>query len=281
MGVVDTGVLLGWPGRTTHPWLSGHVSICPEDDEDRLLAPGPGVLPTLRPGDGHGTLVAGLVLKEAPRARVRMHAAIDTGTVGPDGFGDTEDRMVAAAIRSLALDPRVQVVNLSFGGGVFDDRTGPPALIRAALEEVDLDRVAVVAAAGNDPSGLRTWPAAFDGVIAVGAWESGGLDGYRPAGFSNRGSWVQAYAPGVEVVGPYVDQRTFGLPGPAAEADAAGALAWFHGWAVGEGTSFAAATLSGRIAAHALEHGITGADAAVRILRDAPQMPGEQGVVIA
>jgi subtilisin family serine protease len=280
VGVVDTGVLLTWPGRTTHPWLAGHVAICPEDDEDRLTVPGDGLLPTLAPGDGHGTFVTGLVLREAPRARVRMHAAIDTSAVGPDGLGDAEDRMVAAAIRSLALDPRVQVINLSFGGGVFGDRNGPPALIAAALAEVDTDRVAVVAAAGNDPSGVRSWPAAFDGVIAVGAWAMDALGEYQLADFSNRGSWVEAYAAGVAVVGPFLDQGTLGVPLTAEDADGNGVDDWFRGWAAWSGTSFAAAVFSGRVAAHALAHGVTGAHAARRLLELAPQMPGEQGRLI-
>ncbi len=278
VGVVDTGVLLTWAGGTTHPWLTGHVAICPEDDEDRLTATGDGLLPTLGAADGHGTFVAGLVLREAPRARVRMHAAVDAGAVGADGLGDLEDRMVAAAIRSLALDPRVQVINLSFGGGVFRERSEPPTLLRDALAEVDLDRVAVVAAAGNEPSGARTWPAAFPGVIGVGAVDGSVLDDSGTptlAPFSARGSWVAAYAEGVDVCGPFLDQSEFagGALVPA-DGDA------FTGWATWSGTSFAAATVSGRIAAHALEHGISGAQAAVRLLGSCEALPGEIGRLV-
>jgi hypothetical protein len=285
VGVVDTGVLLTWDGRMTHPWLSRHVSICPEDDEDTLATATGDDLPTLRDGDGHGTFVTGLILKEAPRARVRMYAAIDTESAAQDGLGQNEDRLVAAAIRSLAVNPRIQVINLSFGGGVFDDRTGPPTLLQEALEDVDFRRVAVVAAAGNEPSGTPTWPAAFTGVIGVGAVHEA-VAGYPAlAPFSNRGSWVAAYASGVDVAGPFLNGAAQLTPTVRADQGelqlAPGAPRLYEGWASWSGTSFAAATVSGRIAAYAMERGLSGADAAAELLADAPVMPGQSGKLIA
>ena len=212
--MVDTGILLSGPQRMPHPWLLRHLSICPEDDEDVIASLGDGLLPTLGLADGHGTFVAGLVLRQAPRAQVRVHGVIDAQRVGPEGLGSGEDRMVAAAIRMLAVNPRVQVINLSFGGGVFADGSEPPALLGAALEDVDFDRVAVVAAAGNDPSGIRTWPAAFPVSSPVGAVDPADLDEDqkpRLASFSNRGSWVDAYAAGVGR-----DRPVPGRGGPAA-----------------------------------------------------------------
>jgi hypothetical protein len=275
VGVVDTGALLTWANHTAHPYLAHHLSLCPEDDEDVVRPVADGVLPSLGPADGHGTFVAGLILKEAPQARIRMAGALDVQRVAPNGLGAAEDRTVAAAIRALAVNPRVQVINLSFGGAVFSEDYERPTLLRAALEDVDYDRVAVVAAAGNEPSGARVWPAAFDGVIAVGAAEHVGelsLGAPQVAEFSNRGSWVAAYANGVKVVGPYLDQTTL-MP-------AADDAHLFRGWASWSGTSFAAASVSGRIARLAMDRGVSGAWAARLLLDEAEDMPGELGKLI-
>ncbi len=280
VGVVDTGVLLSWEGLA-HPWIRSHVSICPEDDEDLLATRADGRQPALGVADGHGTFVTGLILGEAPRVLVRVHAAVDAEVVGPDGLGAAEDRLVAAAIRALAVDPRVQVINLSFGGGVFAEDHEPPELLRAALEDVDFSRVAVVASAGNEPSGEPTWPAAFPGVIGVGAVDASEVDGDgQPtlAPFSNHGSWVDAYASGVDVVGPFLDEGEL-RHASAADADG-GRTEGFHGWATWSGTSFAAATVSGRIAASAVENDLCGAEAAAAVLAAAPPMPGQSGRLI-
>jgi subtilisin family serine protease len=179
-------------------------------------------------------------------------------------LGDDDDQRVAEAVRSLALDPDVQVINLSFGGGVFESK---PTSLDKALQELD-HRVAVVAAAGNGASDKPVYPAAFAliaEVISVGALDERRLvpPGATPpqAAFSNYGHWVKAYASGVQVLGPFVyfDETggdVYGLRPPQ----------HFRGWARWSGTSFAAATVSGRIAQTAIERGITGAQAAQAVL---------------
>jgi subtilisin family serine protease len=82
--------------------------------------------------------------------------------------------------------------------------------------------VTVVAAAGNEATTDRRWPAAYDAVVAVGATdENGGL-----AGFSNRGSsWVDLLAPGC-VTSMNPQQQTVLLCGTSVATPlAAGALA--------------------------------------------------------
>ncbi len=285
VGVVDTGALLTWEGGTAHPFIADRLSLCPEDDVDDFgSADG---WPGLGPADGHGTFVAGLILREAPLARVRMMGALDVSQVGPDGLGAAEDRVVAAAIRALAVNPRVQVINLSFGGGVFAEGYEPPELLHAALADVDFDRVAVVAAAGNEGGHARVWPAAFDGVISVGAFDHRAP--YLPAGhepeepvvadFSNRGSWVTAYAPGVDVEGPFIDQTQPDLR-PDALGSGGVSAPVFEGWARWSGTSFAAATVSGIIARTAIERGVSGAWAAAMVLDEAETFPGESGKLL-
>jgi hypothetical protein len=83
--------------------------------------------------------------------------------------------------------------------------------------------IAIVAAAGNDASSLPQYPAACPGVISVAAT----LSSDEKAGFSNYGSTIDLCAPGVSVVGT--------LPGDL--------------FAYASGTSFAAAWVSGTLAA--------------------------------
>ncbi|MET8763172.1 S8/S53 family peptidase [Lentzea sp. NPDC004782] len=194
IGVVDTGI-----AQPQHPFLNDGVSGDPEpDDLDENLR-------------GHGTFVTGVVLLNAPGAEVRMRAVVS------ETSGKREDEQVAEAIMELVGE--VDLINLSFGGATWE-HTAPPAL-QEAIETALSQEVVVVAAAANNASPLRNYPAALPGVISVGAATADG----RVAEFSSFGSWLTVYARGEDVKGPYQ-----------------------AGWATWEGTSFAAATVTGRIA---------------------------------
>ena len=263
VGVIDTGFVLedGKP----HPGFGDHVSFDPDKDADVLLH---GHRDRDQPGryladaDGHGTFVTGLILREAPRARVVMCGVLDKGNAQRShGLEARDDALVADAVSQLAADSAVQVINLSFSGGVFPEE---PTSLRDVLDRLD-DRIAVVAAAGNDSSDTEAWPAAFERVIAVGALNLHELTGAgtpKLASFSNSGRWVNAYASGVDVVGPFV---FFEESGP----DIYGIRApqHFEGSAKWSGTSFAAALVSGQIARIAIDRHCTGKEAAVRVLQ--------------
>ncbi|ANZ40700.1 hypothetical protein BBK82_36595 [Lentzea guizhouensis] len=217
VGVIDTGVHHNRAGRP-HPWLSGHVSYLEEDvetDDDN------------NPAVGHGSFVAGVVLRHAPEATVMMRKAI---VEGPE-----DDGQVVAAIRSLRW-AGVKLINLSFGGSLFEHRT--PPLIAAALDEPD-DDVVLVAAAANNASPLHTYPAARAGVLSVGATDAEG----EIAEFSAHGSWISLYAVGQDVLGPYRDE--------------------FVTWS---GASFAAAAVTGRIARLMGDDGLSATNARERLL---------------
>lgn len=269
VGVVDTGIVLDADGKPPTWFGEGHLSMCAEDDTDIIE----GSSGHLDEGDGHGTFVAGLILREAPAARIRMWGVLDKQrprAAERGGLDSVDDFAVAAAIRALALNPNVKVINLSFGGGVFAEHK-PPTQLKDALDLLDYDRVAVVAAAGNDGIGDKVWPAAFEHVISVGAVEeSGPLEpGDTPpfASFTNHGDWITAFANGKHVLGPFVDYMETGEVDGHASQD-------FKGWARWSGTSFAAAIVSGRIAQLAAERGIPGALAAKELLAEAPKIRG-------
>src|SRR3954454_20073534 len=253
VGVIDTGLVLG-DDRQPHPWFAGHVTY--DETEADELGVGRGDADDfgyLADADGHGTFVTGLILREAPRARVVMCGVLDKDDdASDDALGARDDAKVADAVRTLAAVPNLAVINLSFGGGVFT-REDVPANLAAALDALD-PRVAVVAAAGNDGTGHEVWPPASERVISVGALDERrlGPPGATPprAAFSNHGPWVKAYASGVQVLGPFV---TFDESGP--DLFGRRPAQQFRGWARWSGTSFAAAIVSGRIAQTVIELG--------------------------
>jgi subtilisin family serine protease len=109
------------------------------------------------------------------------------------GIGATTD--LDAAVK-LAVDLGAKVLNMSFG---TDDRALAPLAPKPHAEVVAyaLDRGCVlVAASGNNGERTVYWPAAYPGVIAVGA---SGADG-RPTAFSTRGDHVALCAPGRNIL---------------------------------------------------------------------------------
>ncbi|MFC7649354.1 S8/S53 family peptidase [Streptosporangium lutulentum] len=107
---------------------------------------------------GHGTFIAGLVLRSAPGARVRPLRVLDGRGIGDE----------AGLLRVLARvrGERPQVLNLSFGGHTFDDRPSP--LVETALAE--LTGTVVVACAGNTASDRPFWPRPHPGSSPSGRW---------------------------------------------------------------------------------------------------------------
>jgi len=176
----------------------------------------------------HGTLMAGVIgavenngfgiAGLAPRARV-VSIPVCTATGGAGGQC-TIYQLLQGFDR--AHDAEAVLVNLSLSG------PPNPLLERgvARLEELGL---VVVAAAGNDGREEKRYPAAYPSVIGVGAVDRDG----RLFRASNRGAWVELYAPGVEVLST--------VPGSA--------------FAFGSGTSLAAAHVTGSLA---VLTGITG-----------------------
>ena len=122
-------------------------------------------------GAGHGTFVTGVIQQVAGDiAEIEVYQALDS-----DGVGSDVD--VACALLE-AVESGARIVNLSVGTESGD---GEPLAMKVALEilgERD-DDVLIVAAAGN--SGLdgnhKSWPAAFEGVVAVAGLDADGKDG--------------------------------------------------------------------------------------------------------
>ncbi|SCE89104.1 type VII secretion-associated serine protease mycosin [Micromonospora haikouensis] len=188
VGVIDSGV------DRRHPQLAGRVTA----GADFLDPGGDGS------GDcaGHGTGVASIIAAE-PRAGVAFQGLAPGARILPVRVSEQQvvegresGRTVSAAdfARAIrwAVDHGADVVNLSVV--LYTDN---PA-VRAAVGYAVARDVVVVAAAGNlhDSGDPRPYPAAYDGVLGVGAI---GADGRR-ADFSQTGPYVDLVAPGGEVL---------------------------------------------------------------------------------
>lgn len=86
-----------------------------------------------------------------------------------------------------ALSKGVSVINMSFGGG------RQIGTFEQAIEFAVKSGVTVVASAGNKASSVPQYPAAYNGVVAVGSVDK---PGNVRSWFSNYGAYVDAWAPG-------------------------------------------------------------------------------------
>ncbi len=144
--------------------------------------------------DGHGTHVAGIA------------AAISDNGIGVAGVAGGVEIMPVKVLdehgkgNSLdiylgiryAVDEGADVINLSLGGPY------PSLLVKQAIDYAVENDVVVVAAIGNDNDTVD-YPAAFSGVIGVGAVDWNDSKDFTKANFSNWGAQVDLVAPGVDI----------------------------------------------------------------------------------
>jgi subtilisin family serine protease len=138
-------------------------------------------------GVGHGTFVGSLILRVAPGATlVPIRIADD------EGYGDEAEVLDGL---SFAQTVGVHVVNLSFSA------QSRSAAIAQKLRELEAGGIVVICAAGNSGQAEVESIAEARTTFAVGAVDGGD----RVASFSNTGSGVDVFAPGVSLTGAYGD----------------------------------------------------------------------------
>ena len=140
---------------------------------------------------GHGTHIAGTlsavtnngigVASVAPQSGLLIGQVLDE-----QGRGNytTLYKGIVWAVQSGA-----QVINLSLGGEYQS------FLLEQAIAYALKEGCVVVAAMGNDGEGMKRYPAAIEGVIAVGA----STPDDKHASFSNHGEWLSVTAPGFSI----------------------------------------------------------------------------------
>lgn len=167
------------------------------DDEDM-----PGA-PDVYDGLGHGTNVAGIIgaiggneigMAGVARCRIMTVKVLNDSNWGYYSWW-------AAGIR-YAVDNGARIINLSLGG-----EDGNVTSLRSAVEYALAHNVTLVSSMGNERSAAAQYPAAFPGVIAVGAtgpddrwveqfpWDDTGTKG------GNFGPHISVCAPGNIIYG--------------------------------------------------------------------------------
>jgi subtilisin family serine protease len=214
VAVLDTGVDL------THPDLRANL----------LLDQGYDFLddtPSPQDDESHGTAVAGIigaignnhegVTGIAWHVKLLPIKALNSQGRGPDSA------MVKAIL--YAADAGAKIINISSTGTRYS------AALETAVQYAQEKGALVVAAAGNtgQSDNAVNYPAAFDGVLAVGAID----DHDQLASFSQRQSYVALVAPGVDVPstawagagrGPYASQSGTSIAAP--HVSGAAAILW-------------------------------------------------------
>ena len=226
IAVVDSGA------DVSHPDLAGKVAgtfnaVTRGTDVTDLIGHGTGVSSVAAAATNNGEGISGagydstlLVAKVADR----------TGRIFTDDL--------AAGI-VWAADSGADVINLSLGGPASD------RLERDAVRYAQARGVLVVAAAGNDGTTARQYPATLPDVLSVGATSANGA---TRAAFSSFGGWVDVGAPGRDLL--------VATPG--------------GGYELVDGTSFSAPLVAGEVALlEAYRPGRTAAELAAAVINGA------------
>jgi thermitase len=187
VAVIDSGV------DYNHPDLAGKVV----GGDDLIFNDGD-------PMDdhGHGTHVAGTIA--AALNNLTGNPAAEEGVVGvaPNALilaykvcrsdGTCSDFAIERAIAQAVADG-AKVINMSLGAPTYSQS------LYEAVQDAWNAGLVIVAAAGNDGATNLFYPAGFDNVISVGAFD----EDHRRATFSNYGSWVDMSAPGNVIMSAY------------------------------------------------------------------------------
>src|SRR5438552_4412442 len=214
VAVLDTGVDL------SHPDL--RPNLLTDQGYDFLDD-----VPSPQDDESHGTAVAGIigavgnnregVSGIAWHVKLLPIKALNAQGRGPDSV------MVKAIL--FAADAGAKIINISSTGTRYS------AALETAVQYAQEKGALVVAAAGNtgQTDNAVNYPAAFDGVLAVGAID----DKDQLASFSQRQSYVALVAPGVDVPstawsgagrGPYASQSGTSIAAP--HVSGAAAILW-------------------------------------------------------
>ena len=187
MAVIDTGV------DYTHPDLAANYA----GGDDFVFGDGD-------PMDdhGHGTHVAGTIAASMDNPTGTPAAAEGVVGVAPNARilaykvcrsdGTCDDFAIQQAIARAVADG-ANIINMSLGETEYSQS------LNDAVQAAWNAGLVIVGGAGNDGTTVPFYPAAFDNVISVAAFDE---DHRRPS-FSNYGSWVDISAPGNVIMSTY------------------------------------------------------------------------------
>ena len=183
VALVDTGVDYTHPDLAANMWTDeqGHYGHDFRNNDTDPMDDG-----------GHGTHCAGIIAAVGNNnlgvVGVNWHTKIMALKAFPgSGSGSLSDCSNAIV---WAVDHGADVISNSWGAyGTSGQETD-------AINYARTHNVVLVAAAGNDNTSNKMYPAAYDDVIAVAATDYND----QKASFSNYGDWVDVAAPGVDIL---------------------------------------------------------------------------------
>ncbi|MER5180193.1 type VII secretion-associated serine protease mycosin [Streptomyces sp. NPDC002896] len=197
VAVIDTGVDVTSPQLTNAVDVrSGRNFLPPKDDKGDPIDRGNayGTTDTV----GHGTKVAGIIAARSAEGTGFVGLA-PQATIIPIKQNDAEGHGTAGTLaRAIlyAIQARADVINISQD---TSNAVEPAPVLKQAVDEALARDIVVVASAGNDGLGgnvKRTYPASYDGVLAVASSDRNN----ERASFSQSGEFVDVAAPGVDMI---------------------------------------------------------------------------------
>ena len=182
VAVLDTGLQLNHPALVNRLDILGYDfvdnDLVPEEEANGLDDDGDGRVDELY---GHGTHIAGIINTVAPDALI-----LPLRVLNSDGRGNNF-RTASAIV--YATSREVEVINLSLG------TPNPSLLLREVVDEAAQQGIVVVAAAGNQNTNAKQYPAAESCAIAVTSVSAQD----KKSAFANFGEWVSVAAPGENI----------------------------------------------------------------------------------
>ncbi|MGW3624823.1 type VII secretion-associated serine protease mycosin [Streptomyces sp. NPDC000880] len=199
VAVIDTGVDVKNPQLSRAVDVKSGKNLLPKnlkDDTGTKIERGNenGTTDTV----GHGTKVAGIIAARPAKGTGFVGLAPDA-TIIPIQQNDAEGHGTAKTLADAinhAVQARADVINISQDTA---NAVEPTPVLKAAVDAALAKEIVVVASAGNDGLGgnvKRTYPASYDGVLAVASSDRNNERAY----FSQSGEFVGIAAPGVDMI---------------------------------------------------------------------------------
>lgn len=177
VGIIDTGIL------NAHEEFTGRIAQHVSTVDETVTA-------ATTDAQGHGTHVSGIVAANlnngkggsgiAPEASLYVYSVSSSSSI-----------TMAAEVRAVnkAIADQVDVINMSLGGAYFTDVEN--TVIQAAYNA----GIAVFAAAGNEATNGKAYPASYDNVCSVASLQQNG----KKSSFTNFNDAVDLAFPGSDI----------------------------------------------------------------------------------
>ncbi|MCM1112098.1 MAG: S8 family serine peptidase [Muribaculum sp.] len=183
VGVIDTGI------RNSHEEFSGRIASHLAMQDTTAVA-------STTDTAGHGTHVSGIVAANlngkggagiAPEASLYVYDVLNTD-------GSIDSYATARAIRH-AIDSRLDIINMSYGSPMFDGTEN------LTIQEAYTAGIALFAAAGNDATNSKSYPASYSNVCSIASLQQDG----KKSSFTNFNEAVDLAFPGSDIYSTVYD----------------------------------------------------------------------------